>query len=174
MRHRIARKSTMKDTTMKYFTTSRLQRATCACLILSMFWLASCTSLIESRSDITRAQITASRPSCDSIEVILKDGQRRCFAWQSYFRNDSLISGMCLQYDSTGYQTNLEATSDSIPLAAVRQINCMALHREPSIPKTVALSTTIALSLLALAALSSGSTPNTSSWFGGGFGFRLP
>ena len=170
---RVQRNNT-KGTTMKSLDTFRFQRGISLCLICSTLWMMSCTSLIETRSTIPVSHISATRPSCDSIEVILKDGERRCFAQRSFMRNDSLISGLCLQYDSTGYQTNLEATIDSIPIAAVRQINCVASHREPSIQKTVALSTGIALGLFALASLAAGSTTGSSTWFGGNFNFRLP
>ena len=83
--------------------------------------------------------MTQSRPDCDSVEIILKDGQRRCFPHESFIRTDSTISGFCMQYDTNGRRLANGVEYDAVHVSNVKQLNCIRLTEVSDPAKTVGL-----------------------------------
>lgn len=124
-------------------------------LILSIMCpcVQSCTSILPVRNDITANVMKESRPECDSVELILKDGQRRCFARESYLRTDSSVVGICMQYDSSGQRLTFNAEYDSVHVSRIQQVNCIRMTKVSSPEKTIGIAVTSVLIAIAIVAV---------------------
>ncbi len=149
---------------MKNQSTRSMMKILALILCILCPFVQSCTTVIGVRGDIPRQSISQAQTDCDSIEIVLNDGQRRCFARGSLVRTDSTVSGLCMHYDSSGSRMSSTAEYDRVPVSNIKQVHCVKLETVPAPGNTLALALLTCIVGLLVAGAAVGSLDFGGSW----------